>query len=173
MRRHRCSLCLAAVIRAIITSIYSALLYKYIPRKRIEHAAFASVCGIAPLNHGRLARCSGRVCCNYSPTAARRFCMGGFFESFLRVAVIVLIVGPVTAWVARVGAKERGDANESTECFTVRLPRAPRLPSWLVALSRSRSSCWSLKSGRASPWGSGTISWFGWGTAWRLRPLRC
>lgn len=53
--------------------------------------------------------------------------MGGFFESFLRVAMIVLIVGPVTAWVARVGAKERGDANESTECFTVRLPRAPRL----------------------------------------------
>lgn len=53
--------------------------------------------------------------------------MGGFFESFLRVAMIVLIVGPVTAWVARVGAKERGDANESTERFTVRMPRAPRL----------------------------------------------
>lgn len=53
--------------------------------------------------------------------------MGGFFESFLRVSMIVLIVGPVTAWVARVGAKERGDANESTERFTVRMPRAPRL----------------------------------------------
>lgn len=53
--------------------------------------------------------------------------MDGFLESFLRVAMIVLIVGPATAWVARMGAKERGEATESTDRFTVRMPKAPRL----------------------------------------------
>lgn len=53
--------------------------------------------------------------------------MDSFFESLLRVAMIVLIVGPVTAWVVRMGAKERGEATEDTDRFTVRMPKAPRL----------------------------------------------
>lgn len=31
--------------------------------------------------------------------------MGGMLESFLRVAMVVFIVGPLTAWVARRGAR--------------------------------------------------------------------
>lgn len=98
--------------------------------------------------------------------------MGGFFESFLRVSMIVLIVGPVTAWVARVGAKERGDANESTERFTVRMPRAPRLlmAGCAVAFEVIMLVPYIWQGLSLGIW---TISWFGWGTAWRLRPLRC
>ncbi len=53
--------------------------------------------------------------------------MGDLFESFLRVAMLVLIVGPLTAWIARRAARERKEATDSLEHFTVRMPAAPRV----------------------------------------------
>lgn len=53
--------------------------------------------------------------------------MNDLFESFLRVAMLVLIVGPLTAWIARRGARERKEATDSLEHFTVRMPAAPRV----------------------------------------------
>ncbi len=53
--------------------------------------------------------------------------MGGMFESFLRAAMVVFIVGPLTAWVARRGARERSEATESLDRFTVRMPSAVRV----------------------------------------------
>lgn len=48
------------------------------------------------------------------------------FESFLRVAMVIFIVGPLTAWVARRGARERSEATDSLDRFTVRMPAAIR-----------------------------------------------
>ena len=53
--------------------------------------------------------------------------MGDLFESFLRVAMLVLIVGPLTAWIARRAARECKEATDSLEHFTVRMPAAPRV----------------------------------------------
>ena len=39
--------------------------------------------------------------------------MDSFFESALRAAVLVLVVGPATAWIARHAAKERRRAAKS------------------------------------------------------------
>lgn len=63
--------------------------------------------------------------------------MGDMLESFLRVAMVVFIVGPLTAWVARRGARERSEATDSLDRFTVRMPvqSAQSLPA-----VRSRSS---------------------------------
>lgn len=52
--------------------------------------------------------------------------MGDILESFLRVAMVVFIVGPLTAWVARRGARERSEATDSLDRFTVRMPAAIR-----------------------------------------------
>lgn len=52
--------------------------------------------------------------------------MGDMLESFLRVAMVVFIVGPLTAWVARRGARERSEATDSLDRFTVRMPAAIR-----------------------------------------------
>ena len=52
--------------------------------------------------------------------------MGDMLESFLRVAMVVFIVGPLTAWVARRGARERSEATDSLDRFTVRMPSAIR-----------------------------------------------
>ena len=53
--------------------------------------------------------------------------MTDLLESFLRVAMVVFIVGPLTAWVARRGARERSEATDSLDCFTVRMPAAIRV----------------------------------------------
>ena len=47
--------------------------------------------------------------------------MGDMLESFLRMAMVVFIVGPLTAWVARRGARERSEATDSLDRFTVRM----------------------------------------------------
>ena len=52
--------------------------------------------------------------------------MSDLFESFLRVAMVIFIVGPLTAWVARRGARERSEATDSLDRFTVRMPAAIR-----------------------------------------------
>lgn len=52
--------------------------------------------------------------------------MGDILESFLRVAMVVFIVGPLIAWVARRGARERSEATDSLDRFTVRMPAAIR-----------------------------------------------
>ncbi len=52
--------------------------------------------------------------------------MSNLLESILRVAMTVFIVGPLTAWVARRGARERSEATDSLDCFTVRMPAAIR-----------------------------------------------
>lgn len=52
--------------------------------------------------------------------------MGDMLESFLRVAMVVFIVGPLTAWVARRVARERSEATDSLDRFTVRMPAAIR-----------------------------------------------
>lgn len=48
--------------------------------------------------------------------------MSNLLESILRVGMTVFIVGPLTAWVARRGARERSEATDSLDCFTVRMP---------------------------------------------------
>lgn len=53
--------------------------------------------------------------------------MSDLFESFLRVAMVIFIVGPLTAWVARRGARERSEATDSLDRFTVRMPAAIRV----------------------------------------------
>lgn len=53
--------------------------------------------------------------------------MGDLFESFLRVAMTVFIVGPLITWVARRGAREHREATESLDRFTVRMPAAIRV----------------------------------------------
>lgn len=50
--------------------------------------------------------------------------MSNLLESILRVGMTVFIVGPLTAWVARRGARERSEATDSLDCFTVRMPAA-------------------------------------------------
>lgn len=52
--------------------------------------------------------------------------MSNLLESILRVGMTVFIVGPLTAWVARRGARERSEATGSLDCFTVRMPAAIR-----------------------------------------------
>lgn len=52
--------------------------------------------------------------------------MSNLLESILRVGMTVFIVGPLTAWVARRGARERSEATDSLDCFTVRMPAAIR-----------------------------------------------
>ena len=52
--------------------------------------------------------------------------MSNLFESILRVGMTVFIVGPLTAWVARRGARERSEATDSLDRFTVRMPAAIR-----------------------------------------------
>lgn len=83
--------------------------------------------------------------------------MSNLLESILRVGMTVFIVGPLTAWVARRGARERSEATESLDRFTVRMPAAIRT---IIAcsLSRSSCSCWVFTSGRAFRWASGTTS---------------
>lgn len=53
--------------------------------------------------------------------------MGDILESFLRVGMTVFIVGPLIAWVARRGARERSEATDSLDRFTVRMPAAIRM----------------------------------------------
>ncbi|WP_443813525.1 hypothetical protein [Collinsella sp.] len=53
--------------------------------------------------------------------------MSNLLESILRVAMTVFIVGPLIAWVARRGARERSEATDSLDCFTVRMPAAIRV----------------------------------------------
>lgn len=53
--------------------------------------------------------------------------MGDLFESVLSAAVLALVVGPLTAWIVRRGAKERKAAPDSLNRFTVRTPKAFRL----------------------------------------------
>lgn len=53
--------------------------------------------------------------------------MSDMFESFLRAAMVIFIVGPLTAWVARRGARERREATSSLDRFTVRMPAAVRV----------------------------------------------
>lgn len=53
--------------------------------------------------------------------------MGDMLESFLRVGMTVFIVGPLIAWVARRGARERSEATDSLDRFTVRMPAAIRM----------------------------------------------
>lgn len=48
--------------------------------------------------------------------------MSNLLESILRVGMTVFIVGPLTAWVARRGARERREATDVLERFTVRMP---------------------------------------------------
>lgn len=48
--------------------------------------------------------------------------MSNLLESLLRVGMTVFIVGPLTAWVARRGARERREATDVFERFTVRMP---------------------------------------------------
>ena len=52
--------------------------------------------------------------------------MSNLLESILRVGMTVFIVGPLTAWVARRGARERSEATDSLDRFTVRMPAAIR-----------------------------------------------
>lgn len=52
--------------------------------------------------------------------------MSNLLESILRVGMTVFIVGPLIAWVARRGARERREATDSLERFTVRMPAAIR-----------------------------------------------
>ena len=52
--------------------------------------------------------------------------MSNLLESILRVGMTVFIVGPLTAWGARRGARERSEATDSLDCFTVRMPAAIR-----------------------------------------------
>lgn len=52
--------------------------------------------------------------------------MSNLLESILRVGMTVFIVGPLTAWVARRGARERREATDVFERFTVRMPAAIR-----------------------------------------------
>ena len=60
--------------------------------------------------------------------------MDSFLESTLRVAMLVLIVGPATAWVARHAAKERRRATRSLKTFTVQAPVAARLVIMVCAV---------------------------------------
>ena len=53
--------------------------------------------------------------------------MSNLLESILRVGMTVFIVGPLTAWVARRGARERSEATDSLDRFTVRMPAAIRV----------------------------------------------
>lgn len=53
--------------------------------------------------------------------------MSNLLESILRVGMTVFIVGPLTAWVARRGARERSEATDSLDRFTVRMPAAVRV----------------------------------------------
>lgn len=53
--------------------------------------------------------------------------MSDLLESFLRVAITVFIVGPLIAWVARRGARERSEATDDLDRFTVRMPAAIRV----------------------------------------------
>ena len=52
--------------------------------------------------------------------------MSNLLESILRVAMTVFIVGLI-AWVARRGARERSEATDSLDRFTVRMPAAVRV----------------------------------------------
>ena len=52
--------------------------------------------------------------------------MSNLLESILRVGMTVFIVGPLIAWVARRGARERSEATDSLDRFTVRMPAAIR-----------------------------------------------
>lgn len=53
--------------------------------------------------------------------------MGDMLESFLRVGMTVFIVGPLIAWVTRRGARERSEATDDLDRFTVRMPAAIRM----------------------------------------------
>ena len=53
--------------------------------------------------------------------------MSDLLESLLRVGMTVFIVGPLIAWVARRGARERSEATDSLDRFTVRMPAAVRV----------------------------------------------
>ena len=53
--------------------------------------------------------------------------LSDLLESLLRVAMTVFIVGPLIAWVARRGARERSEATDSLDRFTVRMPAAVRV----------------------------------------------
>ncbi len=60
--------------------------------------------------------------------------MDSFFQSALRAAVLVLVVGPATAWIARHAAKERRRAAKSLKTFTVQAPVAARLVIMICAV---------------------------------------
>ena len=53
--------------------------------------------------------------------------LSDLLESLLRVAMTVFIVGPLIAWVARRGARERSEATDSLDRFTVHMPAAVRV----------------------------------------------
>ena len=53
--------------------------------------------------------------------------MADLLESILRVAMVIFIVGPLTAWIARRGARERSEATDSLDRFAVRMPAAIRV----------------------------------------------
>lgn len=53
--------------------------------------------------------------------------LSDLLESLLRVGMTVFIVGPLIAWVARRGARERSEATDSLDRFTVHMPAAVRV----------------------------------------------
>lgn len=56
--------------------------------------------------------------------------MSELLESFLRVGMTVFVFGPLIAWVARRGARERREATDVFECFTVRMPAGGMGTAW-------------------------------------------
>lgn len=94
--------------------------------------------------------------------------MGDMLESFLRVAMVVFIVGPLTAWVARRGASERSEATDSLDRFTVRMPAAIRTIIACCAVAFELLML-GVYVGRAFRWASGTTSLCGSATPWHSR----
>ena len=56
--------------------------------------------------------------------------MSNLLESILRVGMTVFIVGPLTAWVARRGARERSEATDSLDCVPSSKNRQIRLSNF-------------------------------------------
>lgn len=94
--------------------------------------------------------------------------MGDILESFLRVAMVVFIVGPLTAWVARRGARERSEATDSLDRFTVRMPAAIRTIIACCAVAFELLML-GVYVWQASRWASGTTNLCGSVTPWRSR----
>lgn len=92
--------------------------------------------------------------------------MGDVLGSIFRVAMIVLVVGPVTAWVMRAGKRERDAAAEDTERFTVCAPVALRriFAACAVLFELLMLAVYTLQGFTTGEWDHALI-WLGHGLA--------